>query len=217
MYLAIFLANGATLGWSYPWGRLRLMEQMLSHTYFGDRQFSFSGSAKPLYKRFAIVWFGGIGTIILLAALVTGGIAGMVAVMEVDLQIPDENNGNIAGVFFLIGIVSIILFYGPILLLFAFYKAREFAYIAECTRFEGLTFRFNATFGSLIRLVFGNFLILIFTLTLGQPFAQLRNFRFFCSRLQAVGVVDFEAIQQSAQARPSVGEGLADAFDVGSV
>ena len=75
----------------------------------------------------------------------------------------------------------------------------------------------NATFGSLIRLVFGNFLITIATLTLGKPFVQLRNFRFFCGRLQAVGEVDFDAIQQSAHLRPSVGEGLADAFDVGFV
>ena len=217
MYLAIQLANSATFGWSYPWGRLRLMEQMLSHTYFGDRQFSFSGGAKPLYKRFAIVWFGGIGAFILVVVLVTGGIGVMVAVMGLDLQALDESDGNSVGVFSLIGFGAIILFSTPTILLFAFYKAREFAYLAECTRFEGLTFRFNATFGSLIWLVSGNFLIMFVTLTLGKPFAQLRNFRFFCSRLQAVGAVDFEAIQQSAQARPSVGEGLADAFDVGSV
>ena len=103
----------------------------------------------------------------------------------------EKDPERIAGLSAAIGLVVVATFYLPFILLFAYYKAREFAYFAECTRFEGLTFRFNATFGSLIRLVFGNFLITIATLTLGRPFVQRRNFRFFCSRLQAVGVVDF--------------------------
>ena len=101
--------------------------------------------------------------------------------------------------------------------IFAWYKARELSYFAECTRFEGLNFRFNASAGSLIWLILGNFLINIVTLSLGYPLAQLRNFRYLCSRLQAVGEVDFEAIRQSTETRPGIGEGLADAFDLGAV
>jgi uncharacterized membrane protein YjgN (DUF898 family) len=105
----------------------------------------------------------------------------------------------------------------PVSSLYAFYKVRELALIANCTNFEGLAFRFDVTTGSLIRLVLGNYLIIVSTLTLGYPFVQLRNFRYLCARLQAVGNVDFEAIRQSSEERPSVGEGLADAFDVGAV
>jgi uncharacterized membrane protein YjgN (DUF898 family) len=101
--------------------------------------------------------------------------------------------------------------------LYAWYKAKELAYFAECTSFEGLSFRFDATTRSLLRLVLGNYLIIILTLSFGYPYAQLRNFRYLCQRLEATGEVDFASIRQSAAARPSVGEGLADAFDVGTI
>jgi uncharacterized membrane protein YjgN (DUF898 family) len=101
--------------------------------------------------------------------------------------------------------------------LYAFYKARELAYIAECTALEGLRFRFEATAGSLIGLALGNALIVVLSLGLGYPFVQLRNFRYLAARLSAEGEIDFDAIRQSAAAMPALGEGLADAFDVGNI
>ena len=63
----------------------------------------------------------------------------------------------------------------------------------------------------------GNLLIIILTLGFGLPFTQMRKFRYFCDRLTAEGEVDFDAIRQSSEQRPQIGEGLADAFDVGAV
>ena len=95
------------------------------------------------------------------------------------------------------------------------YKAREYAYIASSARYEGLTFRLDTTFGGLLWLVAGNYLIRAFSLGLGAPFAHLRTFRYVCDRLSISGEADFEAIRQSSEARPGFGEGLEAAFDLG--
>jgi len=207
--MAIYLANGATFGWAVPWGRLRLMEQMMSHTYFGDRPFHFRGGAQPLYGRFAAMWFGS-------AAIIAAIIVVSIAVAGAGQVLTGEGNKLTARIG--VGVVAVVGV-GLVLMaaLYAWYKARELAYFAECTGYQGLRFRFDATAWSLLRLALGNYLIIILTLSFGYPFAQLRNFRYLCRRLEAVGEVDFAAIRQSAEARPAVGEGLADAFDVGSV
>jgi uncharacterized membrane protein YjgN (DUF898 family) len=98
----------------------------------------------------------------------------------------------------------------------AWYKAREINLLASGTSFEGLSFRMEASAWSLAGLIFVNFLIIILTLGFGQPFAQLRVFRYVCDRLSIAGEVDVAAIQQSSTAVPSMGEGLADAFDLGA-
>ena len=209
MHMGIYLANSITMGWAVPWGRLRLMEQMMSQTYFGDRPFRFQGGAGPLYGRFAAFWFGSL-------AIVLVGIGFSAAVVGIGQALGGKQGsiGTGTGV----GTVMAILL-GLVLIasLYAWYKAKELAYFAECTSFEGLSFRFDATTRSLLRLVLGNYLIIILTLSFGYPYAQLRNFRYLCQRLEATGEVDFASIRQSAAARPSVGEGLADAFDVGTI
>ena len=211
MFIAIQFLNGATLGWAYPWGRLRLMQQVMDNSYFGDRPFSLNGGAGPLNGPYALYWFGRlfvIGLGVLLLVLVGIGLG-----LENFDEAPAAKQAT-AIVTFALAIVAIAL---PLALLYAYYKARELAYFATCTSLEGLRFRFETTTWSLTRLVFGNYMILLFTLGLGYPFVQLRNFRYLAGRLSASGSIDFDAIRQSAEAMPSYGEGLADAFDVGTV
>lgn len=50
--------------------------------------------------------------------------------------------------------------------------------------------------------------------SVATTFAQLRSARYFLSRLKLDGVVDLDAIQQSASTVPKRGEGLAQVFDL---
>lgn len=50
--------------------------------------------------------------------------------------------------------------------------------------------------------------------SVATTFAQLRSARYFLSRLKLDGVVDLDAIQQSASTMPKRGEGLAQVFDL---
>tara|TARA_B100000315_G_scaffold177051_1_gene165594 strand:+ start:788 stop:925 length:138 start_codon:yes stop_codon:yes gene_type:complete len=43
----------------------------------------------------------------------------------------------------------------------------------------------------------------------------MRKFRYFCEHMKVNGEADFDAIRQSTEERSALGEGLADAFDMG--
>ena len=74
-------------------------------------------------------------------------------------------------------------------------------------------------FGVILKILInvGNIVINLLTLGLGLPFTQMRVFRFVCDRLSAGGEINIDAIIQNAEKRSGLGEGLADAFDVGAV
>ena len=187
--LGFYILLPLSFGWTYPWQNMNLMSLMMNNTWFGDRRFSFEGGPGPLYKRFAQTWGLTVG---LIAFAVFVGWAIHIPGMEL--------------------ISVLVLLSLPFFI--AFYQAGEMRYMASCTRYEGLTFTFDATTGSLILLVGGNMLIMVLTLGFGLPFAQMRKFRYFCDRLVATGTADFEDIRRSTESRPTTGEGLADAFDI---
>ena len=55
-YLWTTLLIPLTLGWILPWRAVRLQRALFNDTRFGDKAFTFTGRAGPLYKRFWLVW-----------------------------------------------------------------------------------------------------------------------------------------------------------------
>ena len=55
-YLWTMLLIPVTLGWIVPWRTVRLQKALFDDTRFGDKAFTFSGRAGPLYRRFWLVW-----------------------------------------------------------------------------------------------------------------------------------------------------------------
>ena len=49
-----------TLGWIVPWRTVRLQKALFDDTCFGDKAFTFTGRAAPLYRRFWLVWLSAI-------------------------------------------------------------------------------------------------------------------------------------------------------------
>ena len=49
----------ATLGWAAPWRASQLERRKIEEMRFGDTRFRAVGTVKPLYKAFALLWFGG--------------------------------------------------------------------------------------------------------------------------------------------------------------
>ncbi len=183
----------------------------MSETEFGDRRFRCEGSAEALYPRFALCWFCTIPALFAAVAFV------ILIAVSASTAAPEESSEDWLQYEPLLMIPVTIFFILALLPLWAVYKKREYEYLTECLSYEGLSFRLNITYWGFLWLYVGNALILIFTLTLGRAFTQLRLFRFVCANLEVSGVIDFEAIRQSARERPGSGEGLADAFDVASI
>ncbi len=102
-------------------------------------------------------------------------------------------------------------------LVWFWYKAAEMRYSAEHTRFQNLNFQLKVTGGQLLWLMVSNLLLLAFTLGLAYPWVLLRTVRFGFERMEITGQLDYAAIAQSAEAVPSSGEGLVEAFDIGGI
>ena len=198
-YFLSFLALILTLGWSHPALKTKLTGILTRETSFGSKAFAFEGSAKPLYKTFALCW---VGLIVLIACLFG------VAFWLTSQGYVGEDTGTMFGV----GAVAAIYILFPIVV--AFYIARQMNLHTAYTSFQGLGFDLNATAGSLIWLVLSNLFIVLFTLGIASPFAMQRSVKYFIDRLEVSGQTDIQAIVQSQQALDKRGEGLAGAFDI---
>jgi uncharacterized membrane protein YjgN (DUF898 family) len=223
LYFGAMLLRSMTLGWSTPAMNLNLQERMTGDMRIGSMPFRFRGRAGPLYGPYAICWVTSLLAFVVLALLLGFGIYGLfgdtlkplleaLANPEQSGPPPDAD---------LIGMIIAIVFVGGFLLFaiissvtWAFYIARELSIFASYTTLDKARFRLDATGASLIWLVLGNLLLVIFTLGIATPFAQQRLIRYLCDRLSVHGTVSVNAIMQSREAVGRTGEGLADAFDV---
>lgn len=209
-YLGFACLNVITLGLTYPFSRMRLFGRLMRETTFGDRQFTFAGSARQLYPRYLLLWVP-----IMLAGF---GLVTCIGILSADRngESPNELSEVAAATGGAIALLTaFIVIYG--LLALVWYRVREMRHFADCTRFADLSFSLDATSWSVLRLAVGNLVIVLLTLGFGAPFTQTRVFRYVCNRLTINGSIDIDAIVQSSAAAPSFGEGLADAFDLGAV
>jgi len=203
-----------TLGWSYPWQRVHLTQYEMNNTVFGDRKFSFDGSPRPLYKPFAIAW---VISFLIVAVVYLMIIPDFKADLAQDVVTLEDTGGLSVGIFraLTIGTTTLLLFLLAAPFIVIWYRVREFAYLISCAEYEGIKFNFDVGYWHLFRLAVGNYLITFFTLGFGLPIVQTRKFQFFCTHIKVHGSADFDAIHQSTEDRDKLGEGLADAFDIG--
>lgn len=223
LYFGAMLLRSMTLGWSTPAMNLNLQERMTGDMRIGSMPFRFKGRAGPLYGPYAVCWVVTLLVFIALALLVGFGVYGMFGeelktifggsvTTDPSNPVPDADKIGLVIVFATLG--AFVLFAIVSSITWAFYVARELSIFASYTTLDNARFRLETTAGSLIWLVLGNLLLIIFTLGIATPFAQQRLVRYLVSRLSADGIVDVNAILQSREAVGRTGEGLADAFDV---
>ena len=202
-----------SLGLLYPLQSISLTGTKLNNAWFGDRKFAFEGKGKSgmLYGPYMRAWLGYIfkpmAIFIPFMLLFFGAIF-------LSQQSGQELAPNKMIPVMMIGSVLVAL---GVLRTYARYKARELAIMAPWISYGGLHFRFDADHNQLFRLMFGNMLITFLTLGFGRPFAQKRAFRFIAQHLSVLGEPDLDDLGQSKDKGPGMGEGLADAFDAGSI
>lgn len=202
-----------------------LQQQIIGDMRFGDMPFTFKGRAGPLYPAYTLCWFLTIGVVIGLISLAIAGIAAAYngdftaftnELSNTGADTSDRMNTPAA----LIGTL-VIGFYVAIFVLYpiiwAIYKARELAVFANYTGIDQARFSLDASALSLIGLTIGNLLLWIFTLGIATPYVQQRLVRYLCDRMRVEGTVDVDRILQSKAPLSTMGEGLADAFDVGGI
>lgn len=108
-----------------------------------------------------------------------------------------------------------LLFALPTLLIsLVWYSYKKTRYTWNHTSFGAARFQSTITFGGIIGLYLVNFLILIFTLGFGAPWAKVRTLCYYLEHLSLVGQIDLSAIVQEAQESSAFGEEVGDFMDM---
>lgn len=219
-HFGAMLLSLVTFGWATPAMNLMLQNRIMNETRFGDQPFRFSGVAGPLYRRYALCW---VLTVVILAPAIIVGLVllaqGYFGGVEKALETlgGDPEAPSIAEqiLFIVLSIIAFFVLYALLsAVIWAAYSVRELNVFMSYTQFAEARFVLSATTPSYIGLMLGNFLIVVLTLGIGQPYAVQRSFRYFCDRLKVEGAVDIAGIRQSQIAIDKRGEGLVDAFDI---
>ena len=200
-----------TLGWIVPWRAARLQRALFNDTQFGDKNFTFNGRSGPLYARYWLVWVSAIvlyfAAAIAIAVVVLAGTGGQPP--PPGARLPPPTAWQVAAISAIV--LGALLVFAMIR---AWYSSGMFNYFAAQTRYQGCSFRLNATVPSLVWLVASNYLIRLLSLGVLTPVVEARSMRYIVERLSIEGDVDWPAIGQNPAALMARGEGLAEAFDV---
>jgi uncharacterized membrane protein YjgN (DUF898 family) len=95
------------------------------------------------------------------------------------------------------------------------FEVQEMKYLARKLTIAQVSFSWTPSFGQTFAFLFGNAVILLLTLGLGQPLVTHRSLRFFAGGLLLRGTPDFARLQRGVHTRTKAGEGLVDLLDVG--
>lgn len=201
MFLGVSMASVLSLGWAAPWAEMELTCYRMDNTTFGDARFRCDARPGPLYKRFAVMWVGGV--IFLVGGSVVLGVTGSYI----------KTAGNPLSA--IIGAVAAALALALLLvaLPMAWYRAGFLRHLAAHTKFDGIAFTLDASTDKLLKLALGNWLISVLSLGILRPWAAQRTFRFACEHLRMAAEPEWSRVHQSEAVILRSGEGLSAVFD----
>jgi uncharacterized membrane protein YjgN (DUF898 family) len=125
----------------------------------------------------------------------------------------DGKGGDLFGRF----IVTVLLTIPTLGLVWLWYRAVEYRYTLSRLSAGDVRFEIVESDMSLAWLFFTNVLIFVFTLGLGLPWVMTRTLSHLGEHVNVTGKVDYNAILQAQDESPAVGEGFAEAFDLGAI
>jgi uncharacterized membrane protein YjgN (DUF898 family) len=222
------LLTAVTFGFAGPWVQMRLLDDRMNNSYFGDAKALMQSSSVPLYVAFLIgiaIMIGGT----ILIFVVTGVIAGIGFGSDfMALAAPTKDNEQVRRqmeeilkqhIGLLIGMGA--FFYLSIIVLglvaFAQYYVAMLREIARKLTLADLSFGTTVTTGRLIGFSVSNMLIFVLTLGLGLPVVIHRSVKFLTRNLQVYGEIEGSEVTHANLPRPRYGEGLLEAFDPGLI
>lgn len=195
-----------TFGIGYPLAENKLYTYEVNNRRFGSGEFYYGAGSGGLYKSFGLsvlVFIGGM--IAFTMAMAAFAVSTAEGGLEADA----------------LPVTKLILMYLMIYVImglaFSIYLAGQMRHWLNHTFFQDRPMLFKVTALEVLSLFFINFLIIIFTLTIGTPIAQMRVVRFYVERLSVEGVLKFDELKQADGPMPSTGEGIAEGFDMGTI
>ncbi len=193
-----------TAGLYYPFFEHARREFLVSHTYLGNRPFTYKGN----------------GTALLWIYVKTLGLVCIIAIGLMAISTEPDSLRNIihweqeewSNVFlnpiFLTGLLALLL---P----WFYLQATKQKYFWNHSTFNAAPFTFTASTWNLLELRVTNFLMLVLTFGLAWPWVQVRNLQYLYYYLGLQGPLGLQDIEQDALEASPTGEELAGYFDAG--
>ena len=197
------IAGSMVFGLLVPWSMTELWNDRWNKMSFGQHEFSAGADTEGLFHRWLIVYLVPVGAI-----FVGLGLFGASSAFS------DGPPGDGAAV----AISLFVLFiYLAFLLASLSYYAAFYRQVVNATGVAGVEFEFTARTKDWLKLILGNFGLVIVTLGVGLLFLGYRNWSFAVRHMEAVGEINLDTLLQSPYAATGDAEGLADAFDIGAI
>ncbi|MCW9035353.1 MAG: YjgN family protein [Alphaproteobacteria bacterium] len=210
-WLYSYLLTPLSLFLFSPWASRNLMQYKLDHTWLGSLQPEFKAPVGQIFKKFIWAMFLSIITVALTA----------IFIIWLTAMITKSSGVSTAQeMFAALSFYWMILFYIPFLFLLAinnWYRAVETMYFLECTSISNIRFITSKKALLFAWVSVKSMMIVLLTLGLGTPWTYKMYLQFFEQNFAYVGELDVEAMAQHTLEKPTVGEGLADAIDVGAI
>ena len=201
------LVGTLALGLLVPWAMTQLWNERWSRMSFGPHHFEANADTSGLFLRWLLIYLAPIVGLFLMGAIgMTGVLMGSAG---------GETGAAIGGAIAIA--IGFILFYIVFLLASLSYYALFYRHVASATSVAGLQFGFTARTGEWLMLVLGNLAIIVFTLGFGLLIIPYRNWSFIVRHMHVSGHVHLDQLVQSSTRAPTDAEGIADAFDFGSI
>ncbi|MDY0872954.1 YjgN family protein [Dongia rigui] len=222
MWFSILSLLSLTLAW--PWAQMRLLDDRLNNSYFGDAKASIQSSSRALYVPYLL------GAVVSYAVMGLIGYLGYRFLMDhygdalQEIFTPIENpqdrvhTGEYAaamGALYAIVLGGYLAVIVIAIIAYAAYYVALLREVANKLTLGGLQFSTSITIGRFIGRYLVNLLIIVLTLGLGLPIAIHRTMLFICRNVEIIGEIDGSEITRAELPRPKFGEGLLEAFDPG--
>lgn len=202
------LFSAFSLGMLWPMAQQRITRYIRDNSAFGDQHFRFEAGSGAYYRAYAAIFLMAI----LIFILVGLGLQAAITLLRDAFQFAgiSENQSVVAGI---AGALS--LYLTIFLVIFPYAVARMQNLIWNATRLGSHGFRSSLQARGLVGIMFTNLLLIILTLGLYKPFADIRLARYRIEHLEFLpaGSID-EIVAGVHETASAVGEEVADVFDL---
>lgn len=207
-FLLLPLVSYMSLGFLWPLAHQQITRYVRGNSRYGNGPFAFHGKAGAFYKPYMVLF--GVTIAILIAAIGLGVLIAKGFIPVAQTADPDS------ATFMMIGFIIMAIFYlGLLLFAFPYLTARLQNMIWNNTTLGPISFACDMRARDLFVLMFTNLLLIILTLGLFKPFADIRMARYRVEHMSLLASEDIDTFVAAREAEVSAsGEEMADIFDM---
>ena len=207
-FLLLPLASYVSLGFLWPLAHQQITRFIRNNSRYGNGRFAFQSGAGAFYVPYLIVF--GVSILLILAAI------GLGAWWVADLpQAPAGDAARQAEILRIVLVAVMAVYIGLLLFAVPYLGARLQNVIWNNTSLGPVGFVSTLRARDLFGILISNLLLIILTLGLFKPFADLRLVRYRMQHLSLLADADLDAfIAEREQEVAATGEEMADLFDL---